>query len=180
MKIIGITGYAGVGKDAAAGFLTREHGFTRIAFADPLREMLYEQNPLVQNGPFGTLRVQQIVDSLGWDKAKREFPEIRALLQNLGGAVRTVLGESVWVDNGFLRVRCTSGSVAITDCRYANECQRVLDSGGEVWRIVRPGVGPVNGHSSDAGVPDHLVTRTILNDGSLSDLGYAVFGALTA
>lgn len=36
--LIGLAGYAGSGKDTAADHLVNAHGFTKIAFADPLRE----------------------------------------------------------------------------------------------------------------------------------------------
>lgn len=178
--LIGLTGFAGCGKDTAAGFLVRDHGFTRVALADPLRQMLYALNPIVGARGGVAVRVADLVDELGWDAAKREHQEIRALLQRLGTeAGRAVLGERVWVDLGMLRARCVNHAI-ITDVRYMNEAHAILDSGGEVWRITRPGVGPVNGHVSDAGLPDEVITRTILNDGSLSDLAYAVLGAVAA
>jgi hypothetical protein len=179
VRLVGLTGFAGAGKDEVAKFLVREHGFTRVAFADPLREMLYALNPVVL-AVDGPTRVQNIVDAIGWDSAKRAHPEIRQLLQRLGTeAGRKVLGEQVWTDLGLLRGRCARGSVVFTDCRFENECQRVVDSGGEIWRVVRPGVAAANGHASEAGVPDALISRTIDNSGTLTDLGHAVFGALT-
>jgi hypothetical protein len=37
MRIIGITGQAGSGKDEAAGRLVKKHGFTQLSLADPLK-----------------------------------------------------------------------------------------------------------------------------------------------
>lgn len=37
--IIGILGVAGAGKDTAADFLVRDHGFTKVALADPLKRL---------------------------------------------------------------------------------------------------------------------------------------------
>lgn len=39
MNIIGITGYAGSGKDTVANILCKEHGFVKVAFADPLKRI---------------------------------------------------------------------------------------------------------------------------------------------
>ena len=41
MEIVGLSGYARSGKDEAAKVLVEEFGFTRVAFADKLREVLY-------------------------------------------------------------------------------------------------------------------------------------------
>jgi dephospho-CoA kinase len=38
--IIGLTGYAGSGKDTVRNILEAKHGFDGIAFADPIRDML--------------------------------------------------------------------------------------------------------------------------------------------
>lgn len=40
MILIGIGGYKGSGKDYVADYLVREHGFIKISFADPLKEIL--------------------------------------------------------------------------------------------------------------------------------------------
>jgi len=40
MRLIGLTGPAGSGKDTVARLLCEQHGFVQIAFADPLRAML--------------------------------------------------------------------------------------------------------------------------------------------
>src|SRR5687768_3384285 len=40
MRIIGITGRAGSGKDTVADYLVERHGFVKIAFADPIKQML--------------------------------------------------------------------------------------------------------------------------------------------
>ena len=37
--ILGMKGQAGSGKDTVANYLVKKHGFTRIAFADPLKEI---------------------------------------------------------------------------------------------------------------------------------------------
>ena len=38
MKVLWLSGYAGSGKDTAAGILCRKHGYTRVAFADVLKD----------------------------------------------------------------------------------------------------------------------------------------------
>jgi hypothetical protein len=43
MKIIMVSGWKGSGKDLAAEHLIRTHGFERVAFADPLKDMVAEE-----------------------------------------------------------------------------------------------------------------------------------------
>jgi len=43
MKVVMISGWKGSGKDTAAEFLIKEHGFIRIAFADPLKDLVSEE-----------------------------------------------------------------------------------------------------------------------------------------
>ena len=45
--IIGLSGYARSGKDAVAQVLVSEFGFKRVAFADPIRDLLYEMDPKI-------------------------------------------------------------------------------------------------------------------------------------
>jgi len=41
--IVGISGWKGSGKDTAADYLVKEHGYQRLAFADVLKEMVADQ-----------------------------------------------------------------------------------------------------------------------------------------
>lgn len=172
--LVALSGYAQVGKDSVGRFLIEDHGFTRFAFADKLREVVYALNPVVN-----ARRVQEVVDDVGWDRAKVEVPEIRRLLQAMGTeAGRKILGENVWVNAVFeqigrqrgLSVVPTDHDYVITDCRFVNEAQAVKDRGGFVVRVNRPGVGPVSGHPSETSLNDWEFDLVINNDGSLDDL----------
>ena len=48
--IIGLTGYAQSGKDTVAQVLVDNYGFNRVSFADPIRKLLYETNPMLKEG----------------------------------------------------------------------------------------------------------------------------------
>ena len=45
--IIGLSGYAQVGKDTVAQILVEEYGYSRIGFADIIRNACYRLNPIV-------------------------------------------------------------------------------------------------------------------------------------
>lgn len=195
MRIIGLSGYSRVGKSTIASILQTDHGFERYALADPIREALYTLNPIV-GSPIGH-RLRDIVEWNGWDDAKRHGvygAEVRGLLQRFGTEVgRNQWGQDYWIDRLFTRIedelaaglsweeahhRTETALVVVPDVRFANEARAILAYGGEVWKIRRPGVGPVNGHSSDAGIPDDLVTMHMTNNGPLEALPTTVAGML--
>lgn len=186
--IVGLMGYAQVGKDTVAKTLVEEHGFTRIAFADALRDCVYALNPIVQawagmHPEHGlvplTVTVQNLVNVHGWDKAKQN-PEVRRLLQVMGTEVgRDIIAPNVWVDIAMRKVHAT-GRYVFTDVRFPNESTAIARERGTLVRVRRQGFEPVNGHSSETAV-DHVEPHfTIYNDGSLERLAGAVNVMLSA
>ena len=161
--IIGLMGYAGSGKDEVAKILVEKYGFERRAFADTIRHMLYDINPMVGGEP-----LQIRVDSDGWDKAK-QHPEVRRLLQKMGVSARNYLGKNIWVNSTLKEMDITKRYV-ISDVRFENETYMIKTLGGEIWRIQRPEVGPVNNHISETELKDYAADRTLLNAGTLNDL----------
>lgn len=183
-KLIGLSGYAQSGKDTTANILIDEFGFTRVAFADALREALYSLNPIVRHvskmSGGWDIRVQDFVDEIGWDRAKVQEPEIRALLQRLGTEVgRNLLGDNIWVKLAMAKVQEIPGPVVITDMRFPNEYDAVAAYLGERWRIERPGTEPVNAHPSETALDGYPFDEYIKNEGSLDDLYDQVVLAMT-
>ena len=184
-RIIGLHGYAQSGKDTVAGFLP---GYERLAFADRLRECVYALDPVVEFHDKFT-RVQPLVDSFGWEYAKVNCDEVRRLLQVFGTEVgRQLISDSIWVDVVLDQMRDglehPESLFVITDMRSINEAEGLLAFGEdesvevELWKVTRPGVGPINTHVSDAGLPDYLFDLIIDNDSSLEDLRAKVFLAV--
>lgn len=170
--VIGLSGYARSGKDAIATILS-DFGWERRAFADAIRDVVYSLNPLVS----GPLRLQQVVDLLGWEGAKGQYPEVRRLLQYMGTDVgRNFLGENVWVN--MVLSSLGDGNYVITDCRFPNEADAIRAAGGKVWRISRPGVGPANDHISENSMEEYNFDSYIENKGDLEDLRIVVKGLL--
>lgn len=179
MKIIGLMGTAGAGKDTVARFLVKNHGFMRVAFADPLKALALELNPEITRYPadgFG-ITIQEplawTVLRLGWERAK-QIPEVREYLQNLGVAARDTIHEDVWVDAAFARMNLHDGRYVISDVRFLNEVVKVMNVGGEIWRVDRASVEPPNNHVSEQEwrqVTPHVV---VANNGTLQELEQTV------
>lgn len=173
--IIGLSGYARSGKDEAAKIMVKEFGFTRVAFADKLRECLYELNPIVSDKHDFTLagryekyvKVQDVIDKYGWDGYKNTpfTHEIRRLLQRLGTeAGRNTLGENIWVDAA---LNVDHENIVVTDTRFPNEAKAIVDRGGEIWRVTRWGVTKANDHPSETSLDDWPFDKIVINDGDL-------------
>ena len=182
--IIGLCGYAQSGKDSVAKTLVEKYGFTRVAFADKIRDLLYEMNPSINSEYEGvSTSLKKMVDAVGWDEAKCE-PEVRRLLQTLGVGARTVFYEEFWIDVALTNVTNykDSKNFVITDVRFKNEVAALRNPalGGTIWRIERPGVTAVNTHVSEHDLIDLHPDYTVLNDTTLENLDTKVVDIMRA
>lgn len=172
--LIGLAGYAYAGKDTVGEYLVKNHGFTRFAFADALKAMAYTLNPLVPVIPENpasnvTIRLQVLVNEVGWDNAKSN-PEVRRILQVLGTECgRDIIGQNVWVDILAKQVWNHPGDIVITDVRFKNEVHFVT-SHGQLWWIARDGVGPLNEHPSENLVSEEDANVLLVNNKDLDSL----------
>lgn len=170
--LIGLAGNAAAGKDTVAAILREAHGFVRIGLADPVRDMLYELDPIV--GPGLTLR--SLVDDIGWDAARRHRlhgPEVRRLQQVLATEVgQNMISPALWTDlaaRHIAELRDAGHPVAVADVRFAGEADLVRRLGGTVVRVLRPGARLHGTAASHAGERlDLTPDLTLLNDGDLT------------
>jgi len=165
-SVIGLTGYAQSGKDTVASILVEKYGYTRIAFAEKIRDFLYGINPMVACSPTGYL--QDLVNLVGWDNAKQE-PQVRRLLQDLGISARELLDENIWITSALSKVS-KGDRVVVTDVRFENEAMMIKLMGGQLWRVKRVGFGPVNEHVSESELDGYKVDQIFVNNGTLEDL----------
>jgi hypothetical protein len=167
--IIGLTGYAQSGKDTVANILVERYGFTRVAFADKIREYLYETNPMYDSIMGEPLFVKAKVDRDGWEEAKKS-PHIRRLLQTSGVAARKVFGENFWVQQALRQVHF-EGNYVITDVRFTNEADAIKKyDDAQIWRIKRLGVEAVNSHISEHEMDGYKVDQIFVNNTTVDDL----------
>jgi len=172
--IIGLSGYAQSGKDTVAKFLVENHGFERIAFADKIKDLLYEMSPVVNfDLDGGGYDLRYAVDTYGWDAAKQE-PEVRRLLQDLGVGARKVFGDNHWVVEA-TKFLDRDKNYVITDVRFQNEADWIKSVfSGVIWRVERIGIDAVNDHVSEHDLDNWEFDAYIHNNTSLEDLEFAV------
>ncbi len=184
--IVGVSGRKRHGKDTFADRLISEHGFTRVAFADPLKLTLRDLNPWVRveqdemgllklsHLPSGiSLRLDEIVMMVGWETAK-SLREVRRLMQAHGVAIREHVNPDVWVEAALAKAEEIPGPVVITDVRFPNEAEALSAyaemSAGALVRIERPGMPDGDLHVSETALDGYGFPYVIVNDGTVEDL----------
>ena len=180
--IVGLGHQAQVGKDTAAGFLVKR-GFERLAFADILKEVAYDMNPIVSPALVRG-HLQDLVDERGWEVAK-EIGETRRLLQELGVAARWHLGENVWVQPIYNKILDNPAQdFVVTDVRFPNEFTMLKSMASYrtpvvMLKITREGVeGNAGSHSSEISLVDAEWDEAVLNDGTIAEFEENLLGVL--
>lgn len=173
--LIAFSGLLGSGKDTAAKILIDEYGFTKIAFADALRELLLAIDPEISYEDMWGLTVRrfsQIMREEGWDTAKRNYPEIRRLVQATGTeGIRNIFGEDAWVNllaKRYPDIADNNSRYVITDCRFDNEVAFVRDNGGLLIWVEREGVVS-NGHAAESTHIKDLASIVLHNDATIDE-----------
>lgn len=185
MKVIGLCGAAGAGKDTAASLMD---GYRAIAFADAL----YQEVAQAFGVTVEWLKRREFKEDPQWELTGAECNDDgfcfhmeamgvfdagtcspcspRQILQ-WWGDYRRAQDADYFVKIMYRGPLHTRGDFVITDVRFANEAALIRQLGGEIWQIVRPGVAAGGtGHKSDTDGSDFAPDRVIVNDGSLEDL----------
>lgn len=198
--IIFLSGKAGAGKDEFAKVAVEKFGFTRVAFADALKEEVEEF--CVEHGIdyerrnfWGTPKDKERELKVPYVKCAKtpdwflsflavhgRFNEdiwhfsARVLLQYWGTELRRSQDPDYWVKQ-LIRSCEFPGDFVITDGRFVNELDACKNIGALTVRIFRPETRPTGivGHPSESGL-DHeiLWDKVICNSGSLKEYRAAV------
>lgn len=177
--IIAVTGYAQAGKDAVGKILVEQAGYERLGMGDVLRDACVALNPILEQDYDYTLRYADLLRDVGYERAKSaRYPEFRAFMERLGTEFAEAIGyPELWIDT-LLRDYFEDADLVMTSCRRKVEARAVVAAGGRVWRINRPGVGPVSDHPVEREMDDWEYDTIIDNDGTLEDLALKVRIAL--
>lgn len=204
--IIGLTGQAGAGKDTVADFLTRDFGFTKVAFADAVRMEIAHtfgihidklMDRATKEIPCPALALSccsdhrftaMVADSeVNLDCADEDVMEAlmnqprspRWVMQHWGTEFRrTLFGRDYWITEIRQRLEALEGNIVISDCREEHEAEFISELGGEIWRVTRDNLPAVLAHSSETPLQECWIDREISNNGSFDALDGATQQAL--
>lgn len=177
--LIGLCGRAGAGKDTVRQFLANDHGFTGLAVADPLRDMVMALLDHVYANHYATRRDLKEVD----------VPVIGASYRKLAQTLGTEWGRqtirpSLWIDIAMHKVRLMwargERRIVISDVRFPDEAEAIRSMGGVVWVVTRQDAAPVREHVSEymARTAESWADAVIRNNGTLEQLRERVANAV--
>jgi hypothetical protein len=140
MSIIGLVGFAGSGKGTVADILVEKHGYTKLSFADSVKDACSAifgwERALLEGDTNESREFREKIDSfwsarLGYDLTPR------LAMQKMGTeSGREVFGKNLWivsVENKILQHE----KVILADTRFPNEIEFIRKLYGHVIRVVR-------------------------------------------
>lgn len=181
--VILVGGRLTAGKDEFADRLVAEHGFVKLGMSDTLREATRRLTSVYVRVDDNFVTVPELLESVGYVRAKELSPGYRVLLQELGTEVgRDLLGKNIWVEAAKSRILETMeqhpAGVVLTGARFPNELDMVQYF--EEWRDItatsvwvdRPGLEAAS-HASEGSVSRNDFEYVLNNTGTLEDLAMA-------
>lgn len=175
MKIIGLAGRAGCGKDTIADYLVEKYGFLKFSFSDALYDEvqkaydLWDQSLLrdreTKDTPTPRL-ARWACSDLEFDKLLQRHGELtdkplspRKILQLWGTEYRRTQDPDYWLKKAALFVDASREykvpGIVNTSVRYPNEQKFIHELDGTIWHVHRKDLPPMDnaGHSSEIPLP---------------------------
>jgi hypothetical protein len=190
--IVGITGKAGSGKDTVADRLVARHGFKKMSFAGPLKDILRTVDPILGFHPMhpGTLitLTEALAECGGEEGVKKLFPAYRKYAQKIGTEGVRKYDPEFWIKAAasVIMAEPNEARLVFTDCRFPNEARAIQEAGmwgnvlplpdptTELWCITRPGESRegevIAPHASEEHVGNMGEDYSILNGSDLDHL----------
>lgn len=185
--IIGICGLIGSGKGTVADILVNDYGYSKVSFADKLKDGVAQvfgwSRQMLEGDTDESRAWREQVDEF-WSKETGREITPRLVLQEFGtDCMRNGFFDGVWVS--LLKkqlIENPNTNFVIPDVRFENEASMISEIGGKVWRVRRGpdpvwfrmyqdlGVEPQDVHKSEWAWANVHIDTTIANDRSLFDL----------
>lgn len=139
--IIGVVGFIGSGKGTAADILVQKHGFTKLSFADAVKDATAAifgwQRSLLEGDTEESREFRERSDDWWATKFGCKHFSPRLALQMMGTeAGRDVFHKDVWV-YALERKLDMYQNVVIADVRFPNEIEWMHGKGGFAVRVTR-------------------------------------------
>jgi hypothetical protein len=196
-QVIGICGLISSGKGTVADILVNEHNFTKISFADKLKDGVASvfgwDRQMLEGATDESRQWRETVDSF-WTKETGRTVTPRLILQEFGTeCMRKGFYDGIWVS--VIKQQIVSNpdtNFVIPDVRFPNEANMLKSIYGEVWRVRRGpdpvwfrmyqdiGVEPKEIHESEWRWANVAFNEVIENQGTIEQLKSQVKGRLVS
>lgn len=197
--IVALTGPAGAGKDTVADYMVEHHGYTKMAFADALRDEVGRAfdvsiqlltHPETKDHPMSALALRRCMNyefvhhvrqGRNDDPYKPRSP--RQILQWWGTDYRRAQEPHYWIDVFMTRfVKAHSEGkqrFVVTDVRTGKEAELLRELGASLWQINRPGFDPQPGaHSTETTGAEFNPDQLLVNSHSITHLHKQAYALL--
>ena len=145
--IIGICGLIGCGKGTVGDILVENYGFTKLSFADKLKDgvaTVFNWDRAMLEGDTVESREWRETQDDFWTRETGRTITPRLVLQEFGtDCMRHGFDDGIWVSLVKQElVKYPNKNFVIPDVRFPNEANMIKSIHGEVWRV-RRGQDPV-------------------------------------
>lgn len=138
--IIGTIGFAGSGKGTAADYLVEKKGFTKLAFADAVKDAtaaIFGWPRALLEGDTDESREWREQKDEWWSEKTELYITPRNMLQLMGTEIgRDMIHPNVWIYALEKRIGMYQ-NVVIADVRFPNEMKFIQSLGGFIVRVKR-------------------------------------------
>lgn len=144
--IIGIVGFAGSGKGTVGDILVNDHDFTKLSFADAVKDATSAifgwPRHLLEGDTNESREFRETKDNFWSARLGRDFTP-RLAMQLMGTeAGREVFHQNLWVDVVERRIKHKQewefeDNFVIPDVRFPNEIEAIRKWGGFIVRVIR-------------------------------------------
>ena len=144
--IIGIVGFAGSGKGTVGDILVNDHDFTKLSFADAVKDATSAifgwPRELLEGDTGNSRKFRETKDEFWSTRFGYDFTP-RLALQLMGTeAGRNVFHEDLWIHTMEKRIKYKQewefeDNFVIPDVRFPNEITAIREMGGFIVRVVR-------------------------------------------
>jgi hypothetical protein len=177
-NLVGVVGPKQSGKDTAVEYLTKL-GYTRYAFADPIKKGLKEMFGFTDEQLWGSDEQKEAIDQFWGISARRMAKLVGTELFQFDIHKYTQPGEfdvnrKVWV-YAFKKwydteiIKNPSLKIAISDMRFPHEAKFIRDMGGIIIKIDRPSIERNDTHASETEYQLIKEDYKVINDSTLED-----------
>lgn len=144
--IIGIVGFAGSGKGTVGDMLVERHDFTKISFADAVKDAVATifgwSRHLLEGDTDESRNFREKKDSFWSARFGHDFTPRQALQLMGTEAGRNVFHDNLWVDVVERKIKHKQewefeNDFVIPDVRFPNEVEAIRKWGGFIVRVVR-------------------------------------------